>query len=557
MSETTTPDLIVTGGPIYTAAIGQPWVEAVAVTDGKISAIGSEAEIRALAGPATEIVDAAGRLVMPGLSDGHIHLGLGGGQAAWELPLLPSDSKEEIFAKIVDWAADFGPDEWIVGGIVGSTVMDDVMNVDDLAALDAASGGRPVLLRDDSMHNRWVNSRALELMGVGADTPDPEGGSYVRDASGALTGVLQELASGEAETAFVAHTVDPDARNKVSLKKAMEVINSYGITAVQDAATMEYSWKALSALEEDGVISAWIVGSMPTRPFIEAGPVGEELYAIGRAHGSKHVRPDFLKFVLDGVPMTRTTAMLHPYICHEHEDPDFVGESYWTLEELVAGVEYCYDNNLGGKLHATGDASVRLVLDAVEKVRAERGPGPIFQIAHVEFVDPVDVPRFAELGVVPDASPYLWYPGVIQESIAKQIPQATVDRSWVTKDFVDTGALLSAGSDWPCVLPTPDPWLAIETLVTRANIDPSVPGELNPSQKLTVEQAVVAFTRNPAQAMGLSDVTGTIEVGLSADFIVLDRNIFEVAPREIHETKVDLTYFEGKKVHERAAALAS
>ncbi|MCA4132558.1 amidohydrolase [Arthrobacter sp. M4] len=554
MDEALSPDLIVVGGPVYTSDPWAEWAEAFAVKDGTIVAVGSEAEIRGLTDDATSVLDTGGKLVLPGLSDGHIHLGLGGSQAAWELPILPTDSKEEIFDKIKEWSKDLGPDEWIVGGIVGSTVMDTVMNVDDLASLDEAAAGRPVLLRDDSMHNRWVNTRTLELMGVTADTADPEGGVYVRDAAGSLTGVLHELASAEAEAALDSSIADPDLRNKVSLKKALETVNSFGITAVQDAATMEYSWKALSAIEAEGGMSAWVVGSMPARPFIEAGKVGEELYEIAAGNRSKHLRPDFVKFVLDGVPMTRTTAMLRPYICHDHEDPGYTGASYWTLEELLAAIEDCYDRGLNGKLHATGDASVRQVLNAVEIMREKHGPGPIFQIAHVEFVDPLDVPRFAELGVVPDASPYIWYPGVIQESIANQIPAETVNASWATKDFIDTGALLAAGSDWPCVLPSPDPWIGIQTLVTRANIDPVVPGELNPSQKLTIHEAVAAFTRNPAAAMGLANVTGSIKVGLSADFIVVDQNIFEIDVTRIHATQVEATYFEGKMVYTRARA---
>jgi predicted amidohydrolase YtcJ len=551
MSKALSPDLIVVGGPVYTSDPEHEWAEAFAVKDRTIVAVGAESKIRELADATTTVLDTDGKLVLPGLSDGHIHLGLGGSQAAWELPLLPTDSKEEIFEKIKTWSTEFGPDEWIVGGIVGSTVMDAVMNVHDLAALDAAAGGRPVLLRDDSMHNRWVNTRALELMGVTEASENPEGGAYVRDASGTLTGVLHELASTEAEAALDSSITDPGRRNKVSLKKALETVNSYGITAVQDAGTMEYIWKALSEIEAEGDISAWVVGSMPSRPFLEAGTVGEDLYDLAAGFRSKHLRPDFVKFVLDGVPMTRTTAMLQPYICHAHEDPDYTGSSYWTLEELIPALELCYDRGLNGKLHATGDASVRLVLDAVEVVRQKRGYGPIFQIAHVEFVDPVDLPRFAKLGVVPDASPYIWYPGVIQESIGHQIPADTINASWATKDFIDTGALLAAGSDWPCVLPSPDPWIGIETLVTRANIDPNVTGELNPSQKLTVQEAVAAFTRNPAAAMGLAGVTGTIKPGLSADFIILDQNIFEIDVHEIHATKVKATYFEGTKVYEQ------
>ncbi|MHC5560891.1 amidohydrolase [Kocuria sp. U4B] len=520
--------------------------------DGRISAVGTNADMRALAGPHTKVETLGGQLVLPGFSDGHAHLGLGGAMLAWELPIQPTDSKETIFDKVRDWARTLGPQEWIVGGIVGSTVMDVVGNMEDLAALDEAAGGRPVLLRDDSMHNRWVNSTTLELMGITADSPDPEGGHYVRDAAsgGALTGVLHEIASAEAETVLLASLTDPAARHRVSIATALTTLNSFGITSVQESATMEYIWTALADLESSGEISAWVVGSMPIRPFLESGTTGEELLDIGEAHRSEHVRPDFIKVVLDGVPMTRTTAMLRPYVCHgRHEDPKFRGEPYWNHDDLVETLRLCYDRGLNAKLHATGDASARLVLDAVEQVRKERGPGPIFQIAHVEFLEDVDVPRFAKLGVVPDASPYIWYPGVMQESIAQQIPAETVDTSWKTKDLLEAGALLAAGSDWPCALPTPDPWIGLETLVTRQNPDPKVTTTLNPSQRLELKQAILAFTRNPAEAMGLGEVTGSLRPGLSADFIVLDRDIFEIPANEVHRTRVRRTFFAGAQVY--------
>lgn len=557
MSTSTAPDLIITADRVFTSDPQRPWAEAVAVTGGLVSAVGGRDEVLALAGSDTEVVAAPGPLLLPGFSDGHAHLGLGGGQAAWELPLLPTDPLPVVLEKVRAWAEDLAPDAWVVGGIVGSTVMDAITSAADLTALDKAAGGRPVLLRDDSMHNRWVSSRALELMGVHHDSSDPEGGTYVRDREGRLTGVLHELASAVAEGAADAAVTDPDGRNRVSLRTALATLNSYGITSVQDAATMEYSWKALAALEADGEITAWVVGSCPARDFIEAGTVGEELLEVAEAHRSRHVRPDFVKYVLDGIPMTRTSAMLRPYVCHSHDaSPDeagFTGASLWTDEDLLAHLRATVRRGLGAKLHATGDATVRQVLDAVQVLRAEAGDGPRFHIAHVEFIDPADLPRFAELGVVPDASPYIWYPSVIQEIIAKQIPEETVAASWAMKDLVDSGAKLAAGSDWPCALPSPDPWTGLETMVTRANPDPAVPGALNPDQRLSVEEAVAAFTRNPAEAMGLGEVTGSIRPGLSADLIAVDQDIFTVDPATIHTTRVLTTWFEGTPVFERDA----
>ena len=547
-------DLIVTNAAVYTCDPVREWAEAFAVADGKIVAVGSADEIRQLSTADAEVVDAGGRMVLPGLCDVHTHLGYGGNQIAWELTLPPTATLDEVLALIRDKAATAGPDEWVVGGNIGSTVMDELAKGGFLASLDQASGGRPVLLRDDSMHNRWVSSRALEIIGVGPDTPDPDGGTYVRDADGKLTGVLQEMASKVVEDAVIASIDNPEERLRVAFQAALRMVNSFGITAAQDAGTLEHSLRTLAALDDSGELTAWVVGSMPARPFFEDGATGEELFAVGGTYRREHVRPDFVKLFVDGVPMTRTSAMLSPYICHgEHEDPEFTGEPYWSPEDLVHALARCCELGLGAKLHCAGDGSVRLALDAIEAVRATHGDGPIFHIAHVVYVDPADVPRFARLGVVADASPYIWFPSVIQDSIANQLPKETFDRSFPCRELLDGGAVLAAGSDWP-VVPIPNPWLGMETLVTRANPDPSVVGELNPSQRLSVAEAIATFTRNPARASGLGDKTGTIRPGLSADFVVLDRNLFDIEPDTIHDTQVEATYFQGKKVYDRAGA---
>jgi predicted amidohydrolase YtcJ len=554
MEQSTTPaDLVVTGAHVWTQDPARPWAEALAVRGGRITAVGTADEVAAAVGPDTEVHELAGEMVMPGLVDGHVHLNLGGSQAAFELPLLPTDGVDEILEKVRDWARELAPDAWVIGGIIGSTTMDGITDADTLARLDEAGGGRPVLLRDDSMHNRWVSSRALELMGVTQDSPDPEGGHYVRDSQGRLTGVLHELASGVAEGAFTASVQDLEARVRTAVETAIGVLNGFGITAAQEAATMAGPARALAALEAAGELTARVVLSTPVRPFIEEGTVGEELIAAVAPLRGELVRPDFVKIVLDGVPMTRTTALLSPYKCSHGEDPQTV-ESLWTLEDLVAQLERCSELGLGAKLHATGDASVRRVLDAAERLRASRGPGVRLQIAHTEYVHPDDVPRFAALDVVADLSPYIWYPSIIQESIAAQVPEEVVAASWPVRDLVDAGASVAAGSDWPCAAPTPDPWTGLQTLVTRRNPDPAVSGALNPGQALTLQEAISAFTTNPAEAMGLGDVVGRLTVGRSADFIVLDRNLFEIDVAEIHRTQVLRTYFAGAVVHERVPA---
>ena len=542
-------DLIVTNARVYTCDPATNWAEAFAVSDGQVMAVGTTAEIAGLATARTEVVDAHGHMVLPGLIDVHAHLIFGGNQMAWELTLQPIDTLDEILAKVKAHAQTLPTDEWVVGGIVGSPVMDQLATGGYLPALDEAAGTRPVMLRDDSHHNRWVNSRALELMGVDESTPDPADGTIVRDRGGNLTGVLYESACALAESAAAASIDDQAARDRLSMRTAVEFMNSFGITAIQEAATLEPSLRALSELDDKGELSAWVVATLPVRPFMIEGIVGEELYAAAAGYRRDQVRPDFAKLFLDGVPMTRTSALLEPYICHgEHEDATNTGPLFWTDDELVAALERCHELGLGAKLHATGDRSVRQALDAIQAVRERHGAGPIFHIAHVSYIAPTDLPRFAALGVVADASPYIWFPTPFEESINNQIPPSIVDRSWPFRQLIEDGAVLAAGSDWP-VVPMPNPWIAMQGMITRANPDPAVTGRSNPSEAITLAQAISAFTTGSAQAIGMGDTVGAIAPGHSADFIVLAHNLFEIEPTQIHETQVLQTYFRGRRVY--------
>lgn len=543
-------DFIVTHGRICTSDPERPWAQAFSVADGRIVAVGDLDDVRSPVAADAEVIDLDGRFAMPGLVDVHAHLGLGGRQLAFELQVLPSDNVTDIAAKVREWQSELEPGQWVVGGIIGSTVIDDLTH-HDLRVLDDAASGHPVLLRDDTMHNRWVNSAALKILGITEESGDPEGGTYVRDSEGRLNGVLTELACSPAEAAVLDAIDDAASFHSKALGTAVETLNSFGVTAVQESATMDYALRTLRDLDETGDLTAHVVASMPAQPFLEEGITGEELYRVADETHSAHLHPTFAKYVLDGVPMTRTAALINPYQCHHpDDDPSFTGEALWDRDELIASLLALADRGLNAKLHATGDGAVRMILDAVERVRQEKGWDTRFHIAHAEYVHDEDLARFAELQVVPDASPYLWFPSVMQESLAKQVPVETYERSWPLRRLIDSGAPVSCGSDWPCAAPTPDPWTGLATLITRASPDPSVAGQLNGSEALSVEQAIAAFTRNPAQAMGLSGTTGSLRPGLSADFIVLDRNLFTADPARLHETAVLKTYFEGNLVHE-------
>ncbi|MFJ2650228.1 amidohydrolase [Streptomyces sp. NPDC087420] len=553
-------DLVVRGSAVYTLDPGRPWADAFAVRDGTVLVVGDEADVEAVTGPETRVVETGGGMVMPGLADVHAHVGFGGQAAAWELALSPASGVEEILAAVRDRARGLGPDAWVAGGVVSSPVFHALGSLESLAALDEASLGRPVMLRDDSLHNRWVNSRALEILGVGVGvaSSEPTGGSYVRDAAGRPVGLLLGGPSTDAELAVRRSSGDVPERDARSARTAVSIFNSVGVTAIQDAATMGAWLDVFTALDRAGELNAWIVGSLPAREFVESGPAGTELFDTAPARRSAHVRSDFVKGVLDGVPMTRTSKFLDPY----KPDPfapggtpaghvcPFHGEGLFSDEELLRLLEEAVTRGLHVKLHATADATVRQALDAIAVMRERHGDGPLFHVAHPEFVHPDDVIRFADLGVVADASPVLWFPHPMNGIIAQQVQDHYMERIWPLRDLHDAGVLVAAGSDWPVAMPLPDPWLSIETMVTRRSPDPAFPGALAADQALDLDTAVRAHTVNAALAMGLAERTGRLSPGMSADFIVLDHNLFDVPVERIHATRVRQTWFAGRLVHE-------
>ena len=542
-------DFIFENAKIYTVDPARGWAEEVAVRKGKIVHVGAAGSARGLRGPETKLHDVKGRMVLPGLGDVHNHHMRGGQLDLFELSFPASASFDQILALVRERAARVAPDEWICGGIWSSELIARLSTHEARAALDAASAGRPVMLRDDSLHNRWVNSRAIEIMGLTARTPDPELGHIERDpATGAPVGLLLEKASALAERAALASIADPLGRETASTKRAVEILNGYGVTAYQDANTTLSMLQALAGLDRRGELNAWCVGSLPVFDTLTGTEFfGEALIARCEDYRTPHVRPDFLKLFMDGVPMTRTAAMRDAYLPDENGRA-VVCHSFLRLPEVVHWLVRAETLGKGVKVHCAGDAAVHDILDAVEIVRRMRGPGPTHHIAHASFIDPADVPRFAELNVVADLCPAIWFPCAITVANAAVMGAARADRYWPNRDLHASGALLAGGSDWP-VVGLPDPWFGLEGMVTRRNPRGGYPGALWPEQALDLATALEVYTRNPAHAMGLGHATGSIEVGKSADMIVLERNLFEVDPDQISKTRVLATLFEGRLVH--------
>ena len=544
----THPDLILTGARVYTADPARPWAEAIAVTGGRITAVGTDAEVAELAGPRTERRALDGAFLMPGLVDVHNHHAIAGQEDLFELRLPLGAHLDGIADAVRAYAEGLPADAWIVGGPWASDRLGEIDTAEGLALLDDAAGGRPVMLSDDSHHNRWASSRAMELAGIAAGD---DGVSL--DAAGRPTGVLIEAAGipvAQAHRAVGALTAEQD---RAASRRGVAMLSEYGITAFQDAGVSTQTLEALRALDTDGELDAWVVTSMLVNDEIFGHDViGEALVFGGERFRTEHHRPDFVKIFLDGVPPTRTGAFLEPYLPDELHGDHFHGDTLLDPAELTDWLRRVAEVGISAKIHCTGDASVHAVLNAVETLRGEGFTETRYQVAHGQFVHPDDIPRFAALGVSADISPFIWVPGPIVEAIREVLPRHRADRMQPNRSLIDAGAIVAGGSDWP-VSASPNAWEGIHGLVTREDPSGEYPGTLWPEEAITLDEAIAVFTINAAEAMGLAEETGSLEVGKSADFVLLDRDPFAHPANELVRTRVDETWFAGRRVFAREA----
>jgi len=519
------------------------------VAEGRLLAVGTDDEVRATAGPDTEILDLGGAAVVPGLVDVHNHHLMAGEADLFQLAFPPTAGLDEVLEAVRAYAAGLGPDEWVVGEAFGSVLLDDFARAETRARFDEAAGGRAVVLTDDSHHNRFANSAALAAAGIRSDTPDPAQGRIVRDAeTGEPTGLLMESATLPVTEALDRNLARTPERYRRASARAIEILHSFGITAFQDAAATVEIMGALRDLDDAGDLHAWVVSSLLSTEFLFANtPVGDELVARREEFRTPRHRPDFVKVALDGVPPTHTGAFLTPYLPSAEHGHGHCGVTTMDPAELTAWLTRMAAQGLGAKIHCTGDAAVRVALDAIAVVRASGDTRTRYQIAHGQFVHPDDRQRFVDLDVAADISPYLWFPGVIPDAIAQVRPAPEAAHLQPNRDLVDRGVLVAGGSDWP-VSVSPNPWEGIQGLVTRADPLGRAPGTLWPEQALTLDEAFEVFTINAATAMGLGEVTGSLTVGKSADFVVLDQDPFAVGIDRVVHTRAVQTWFAGRRV---------
>ncbi len=539
------PTTIYSNGQVYTPT---GWKTAFAVRDGRIVAIGSDADVRAKIGGAAkgaQEVDLASRTVLPGLYDMHVHpvLQAKGGEGSCRIS--PDLAPKEFLAAVADCAKGSAKGEWVTGGQWQSSVLTGTPIT--AATLDSVTPDGPAMLFDVSGHSLWVNSRALTLAGITKDMPNPEGGIIERDAAGVPTGILRETA-GDLVLKLVPR--QPAEKTQAGLKKNLDLLLSYGITGYVEAMAFRDDLEAYAALADKGQLKQHVQACIA---YSHAGHVNPELDATIAAiptYTRDRFKPTCVKVFADGVPTeSHTGAMLAPYEAGQPNAPA-KGLLLFTPEALNPRMADWDRKGLNVLFHAAGDGAVRASLDAIAYARKQNGmKGPIHQVGHLTFIDPADMPRGKALHAAFEFSPYLWDPQPINDDITMAVGAKRIERVWPIKEGFASGALVIAGSDW-AVIPQPDPWLGIETAITRQNVGGSAKS-FGPAEAITIDQAIRMFTINATVRMGLDKELGSIETGKRADFIVIDKNPFKIPATEIHTIKVQQTYIDGAVVFDR------
>lgn len=531
------------GGRILTGDPGCPWAESMIVHGRRIEFVGTDAAAAEhLTGrpPTTSRVDLDGAVVLPGFVDGHAHVVMAG-EAQLRAPLTDAADLAQVQERVRQWAKD-NPDAprvlgrgWLFSAVPpgGPTRQ----------MLDEVVADRPVYLDANDYHSVWTNTAALAELGITADTPDPHGGRIERDAAtGEPTGHLVETAAQQLAWAFLADR-STDADRDRALSAAMEAYLTSGVTCAVDMALDEPGLAALVRAERAGRLDLRVVGHW----FVHRAPdPAAHLAQIRRAaelaaqHRSDRLRVTGVKFVVDGVIDGCTASMLSPYADGSNADP------IWGLATLAPAVAAADAAGLQVALHAIGDAAVRIALDALEHAHRENGPSRCrHRIEHLEYVDPSDVPRLAELGVTASMQPVHADPA-IRDNWAAMLGDDRAERGFAWPEMVAAGARLAFGTDAPTAPHPPLPNMFIAH-TRRSALDPALPA-LQPHLALPLLEAVAHATADSAWACRAEHSLGRLRAGLLADFVVLDRDPFDGDAESLLQARPVRTVVDGRTV---------
>jgi predicted amidohydrolase YtcJ len=535
-------DIIVVHGRVYTENAKQPWAQAVAIHGGKIVAVGDDPVIERMRGMGTKVINAGGKLVLPGFTDCHVHF-LGGSLGLGRVDLAGAKDVPDIQKRLRGYAAEHPGDGWILGR-GWNYAMFGTETLPHKKYLDEIFPDRPVFLGGYDGHTYWANTKALALAGITRETADPANGAIVRDPqTGEATGALKEAASGLVSKVVPKPT---QAEKLLALRAGMKWANEHGITRVHSAGGDFEILDLYDEMRHRGDLSvrmyvAYFLNPPELRP--------QDLEAIDSARKKFHdawIDAGAVKFMVDGVIESHTAAMLEPYT----DDPSLKWKLFWEPERYNAAVAELQKRGLQLFTHAIGDYGVRTALDAYEystEKNHKRDLRP--RIEHIETINAADIPRFGKLGVIASMQPLHSYPDSDTLDVwARNIGPDRASRAWVWKSIADAGGQVAFGSDWRVV--TRNPWEVIQTAVTRQTSEGKPEGGFVPGQRLTVAQAIGGYTLGAAFAGRRETTEGSLEIGKLADLIIVSQNVLEIAPANLGKTKVLTTIVGGRVVYQ-------
>ena len=501
-------------------------------TDGKVVATGDEALLADIAD--ADRRDGGGRFVLPGLTDAHAHV-YSQGSLSVSLNLLGSPSVEDAVQSIKEFAAQRRTG-WILGR-GWNQVLWPVQEFPTAADIDAVVSDRPVWLRRIDGHAAWANTKALEIAGIGADTPDTVGGKIVRDANGNATGVLVDTAMELVEK----HIPTPTrSEMREAYASAIDSLLALGITGVHDAGISKTEAEVYMSMADDG--------DLKMRIYAMLSDTGANLDAFDepiRRYGNDHLDIASVKLYSDGALGSRGAAMIEPY----DDDAENRGLPFYTQDELDGFVRKANDKGFQVGIHAIGDLGNRMALDAFE--RAQDGePSPLRnRVEHAQIIALDDIPRFSELGVIASMQPV--HATSDMNMAEDRVGPQRIKGGYAWRRLLDSGAVLAGGSDFPVELP--DPFHGLYAAVARQDRQGLPEGGWYPDQAMTRAEALHSFTLGAAYAAHQEDRLGSLEPGKWADFIVVDRDYFEIPANEIDDIRVLQTWVGGKLVYEAPA----
>ena len=542
-SEAEVADTVYINANIYTVNDDQPWAEAVAIKDGRFLVVGSVSDVEAVTGAATEVIDLGGDFVMPGVVDAHIHPYENYvQQEAGNLLFSDQLDADGIAAAIREFAAANPDKQWIRGLKYGFGAFEGSKMTKEW--LDAVVPDRPAYMVDESGHNATANSKALEIAGITAETPNPPLGAIDKNpVTGEPTGYLSETGMG-----LVGKHIErpsPEAYRR-AMEKSLKQMTAWGITSFIDMMALEESTDVYFELEAEGKLPFRLNVAQAMNEYTNEVATEEEARDYlpkATARATEKIDTRHFKYWGDGTPISYTSLLVEPY-----SDSDTYGEITMTDGMIEDAIGYL-GQGLGGHVHSITDGTTRRILDFVEEAH-QRYPGKVrrFHIGHNQLVHPDDYSRYVKLDVVAEIGPAMWFPFAATPVLIERLGNERVEQRYFdVRSMLDAGIVVAWGSDWPAGTPDANPFRGLEGLVTRAHPSGDFDGTLG--GPISLEEGIRIITMGAAYAMEREDSIGSIEIGKHADMIVLDRDLFDIPADTIYDTNVKRTVFAGETVY--------